>query len=208
MRKCVIVCAGDMDIAPVQMEDADLVIAADGGVRHTQRLGITPYVVLGDFDSLGYVPQGAIVHPVEKDDTDAMLAVRLGLERGYNLFYLYGAMDGTRVDHTLANFQLLQFLRKRGAKGYLVGNRQTATVLWGENAFAAHATGVLSLFAMDGAAAQVSLTGLKYELQNGSITPDFPLGVSNRFVGAKGRIAVGQGSLLAIYDTQTPFWEE
>ena len=207
MKKCVIFCAGAMDVAPVKIDAQDLCIAADGGLRHAQRLGITPSVILGDFDSLGYVPQGAMVHPVEKDDTDAMLAVRLGLDRGYKTFYLYGALDGARLDHTLANFQLLQFLQKQGAKGYLVGNSQTATVLWGKNTARREAEGIISLFALDGAA-KVTLKGLKYNLENGTLSPDFPLGVSNHFTGNGAEISVTQGSVLAIYQTQATFWEE
>ena len=79
MKPCVIFCAAAFDglLSPIP-SDA-LVIAADGGLRHTEALGLTPDIILGDFDSLGYVPEDSRVFPVEKDDTDALLAVRLGL---------------------------------------------------------------------------------------------------------------------------------
>ena len=73
---CVIFCAGEFDRLINPLEKGDIVIAADGGVKHTQTLGIMPDIILGDFDSLGYVPQGSELHPVEKDDTDAMLAAK------------------------------------------------------------------------------------------------------------------------------------
>ena len=75
MKTCVIFCAAGFDGLVENLNNA-LVIAADGGLVHTNALGITPQIVLGDFDSLGYTPAGANVFPVEKDDTDAMLAVR------------------------------------------------------------------------------------------------------------------------------------
>ena len=121
MGKCIIFCAADFHglIAPLAKDD--FILAADGGLTHTQTLGICPNGILGDFDSLGYTPEGSTVFPVEKDDTDAMLAVRKGLELGYREFYLYGSLDGPRLDHTVANFQTLQFLADHGAVGYLIG---------------------------------------------------------------------------------------
>ena len=92
MSRCVIFCAAGFERLAVPMEPEDFVIAADGGLRHTERLGIVPDVILGDFDSLGRVPAGSNVFPVEKDDTDAMLAVRRGLSLGYRDFLLYGSI--------------------------------------------------------------------------------------------------------------------
>lgn len=78
-----------------------------------------PQLLLGDFDSLAEVP--ALPHvervPVEKDDTDMMLAIKRGLERGETLFHLYGGMGGQRTDHTVANLQALLYLADHGAEG-------------------------------------------------------------------------------------------
>ena len=75
---------------------------------------------VGDFDSLGQVPEGENIvrHPVMKDDTDMMLAVKLGLERGYTRFHIYGGMGG-RTDHTIANIQTLAYIAGRGASAFL-----------------------------------------------------------------------------------------
>lgn len=99
-----------------------LVIAADGGLRHLEAQGLTADLIVGDFDSLGRVPEGDNIlrHPVEKDDTDMLLAVRTGLDRGYRIFVLYGGLGG-RLDHTYANLQVLNFLASRGASGRLLG---------------------------------------------------------------------------------------
>ena len=88
MKKCLIFCAAGFSGLLEAPAPGDVILAADGGLRHTQTLGITPGYVLGDFDSLGYTPPEAQVFPVEKDDTDAMLAVRRGLELGYSSFHL------------------------------------------------------------------------------------------------------------------------
>ena len=74
----------------------DTVIAADGGWRICREEGIVPDLLLGDFDSLHTVPDLAIsaVVPVEKDDTDMMLAIKEGLARGETDFRLYGGVGG------------------------------------------------------------------------------------------------------------------
>lgn len=201
MASCIIFCAGEFTglIEPIQ--PMDYLLAADGGLAHLQTLGHSPHGVLGDFDSLGYVPENAQIFPVEKDDTDSMLAVRRGLQLGYERFVLYGALDGPRLDHTVSNFQTLQFVADHGATGYLVGNTQLVTVV--KNAsirFPETAEGILSVFCMGADAEGVTITGLKYTLENGTLTAGFPLGVSNHFIGKPASIAVENGSLLILWD--------
>ena len=200
MKPCIIFCAAGFDGLLAPIPNHALVIAADGGLRHTQTLGISPDVILGDFDSLGYVPADSRVFPVEKDDTDAMLAVRLGLQRGCDWFEFYGAMDGPRLDHTVANFQTLAYLATHGARGVLIGRDYIAAVLKDEAiSFPPEAGGILSLFCL-GASARVTIEGLHYPLDKGTLTPDFPLGVSNHFVGKPARITVHDGLVLALWD--------
>ncbi len=207
MKTCVIFCAGDFDGLAEPIGDA-YVIAADGGLCHCQALGVRPDAVLGDFDSLGHVPQGSHVFPVEKDDTDSMLAVRHGLDRGCRRFTVYGALDGPRLDHAVANFQTLQFLADHGAQGVLVGRSDMVTVLKdGILRFPPLEDGLISVFCSGAAAEGVSIRGFQYGLENGTLTPGFPLGVSNHFVGKKGEVSVKNGSLLIIYDRRAGFPE-
>ena len=201
MKECVIFCAAECDGLARPIGQDAFVIAADGGLRHTQSLNITPNAVLGDFDSLGFCPEGANVFPVEKDDTDAMLAVRLGLRQGCGEFLLYGSLDGPRLDHTVANFQTLQFLADHGAVGYLIGNTTIVTVVKnGKIIFPAGLSGTISVFCMGKDAEGVIERGLFYGLENGVLTSGFPLGVSNHFTGEKAEISVKNGSLLVLWD--------
>ena len=120
---CYIFGAGDFDGLEERPGAEDYVIAADGGYTACRRAGVEPQLLLGDFDSLAEVP--ALPHvervPVEKDDTDMMLAIKRGLERGETLFHLYGGMGGQRTDHTVANLQALLYLADHGAEGWLHG---------------------------------------------------------------------------------------
>ena len=208
MKECVIFCAAGFDGLARPIGPDAYVIAADGGLRHTENLGLTPNAVLGDFDSLGYTPKGAGVFPVEKDDTDAMLAVRLGLERGCDEFLLYGSLDGPRLDHTVANFQTLQFLADHGAVGYLIGNTTIVTVVKnGKIIFPAGLSGTISVFCMGKDAEGVIERGLFYGLENGVLTSGFPLGVSNHFTGEAAEISVKNGSLLVLWERKCGFPE-
>ena len=206
MGNCVIFCAGGFSGLAAPLGEKDYVIAADGGLIHTAALGLTPHYIMGDFDSLGFVPENAETFPVEKDDTDAMLAVRHGLKLGYRQFFLYGSLEGPRLDHTVANFQTLQFLADYGATGYLIGKRQIVTVVKEETVtFPSSAKGILSVFCTGADSQGVTITGFKYNLENGSLTAGFPLGVSNHFTGKEAKISVKNGSLLLIYDRENGF---
>ena len=206
MGKCLIFCAAEFDMLAAPIREGDFLLAADGGLRHLQKLNLPPHGIIGDFDSLGYTPSGAEVFPVEKDDTDAMLAARKGLELGYRQFLFYGALDGPRLDHTVSNFQTLQFLADHGATAYLVGKDYLVTVIHEETLkFPAQAEGILSLFCLGPDAEGVTLENLHYPLTNGKLTSGFPLGVSNHFIGKPARITVEKGSLLALWDRKNGF---
>ena len=208
MGKCIIFCAAGFDGLAQPIANDDFVIAADGGLAHTRQLGITPNEILGDFDSLGFTPEGANVFPVEKDDTDAMLAVRRGLTLGYREFVLYGSLDGPRLDHTVANFQTLQFLADNHAAGYLVGSTYLVTVVKdGSLFFPAGMEGTVSVFCLGKDAEGVTLEGLYYPLEKGALTAGFPLGVSNHFTGKQAAITVENGSLLVLWDRANGFPE-
>lgn len=178
----------------------DLVIAADGGLATLERMGTKPDMVLGDFDSLGHVPKGenVVTFPVEKDDTDTMLACKLGLEQGYREFVIGGGIGG-RLDHTIANIQTLLYLKEKGADAVLVGDRESLLVIRNEAiSLPAREEGIVSVFAIGGEAQGVSIHGLCYEAEQIDLTPAFPLGVSNHFCGTAGFIEVKKGTLLIV----------
>ena len=206
MKHCVIFCGGEFDSLHTPIAPGSFVIAADKGLEYTKKLGISPDLILGDFDSLGYVPESAQVFPVEKDDTDSMLAVRKGLELGYKEFILYGALDGPRLDHTIANLQTLLFLESQGAKGALVGLKYLIiTVKDGVLRLPMAESGIVSVFCLGEPARGVTIRGLQYELEKGTLESGFPLGVSNHFVGKESSVSVENGTLIVMYDIEKGF---
>ena len=201
MKTCYIVGAGELYGSFTPNVD-DLVIAADGGFDSILRLGVRCDLLIGDMDSVTKIPEGIeiIRHKKEKDETDLHLAYLEGARRGYERFAIYGAVGG-RSDHTLASYSLLLFICQRGHTARLYGNgevtfviKNNATRLWGD------ARKRISVFAFGSDAVGVDIKGLYYELSDATISPAFPIGVSNEFVGRECEISVKDGALLIIYE--------
>ena len=198
--RCYIAGAGEFcgDMLPGRN---DYVIAADAGYTGLIRHGIMPDLVIGDFDSLGAAPDhpNILRIPVEKDDTDMMLAVKLGMERGYTTFIINGGLGG-RPDLTYANIQMLSFISRRGARGVLLGRDMCMTAVTdGSISFLPSGTGLVSVFCAGNEAEGVTLKGLKYALEHATLTFGFPLGVSNEFTGAPAMITVDNGTLIVMW---------
>lgn len=203
---CCIVGAGEdfgLDFRPT---DRDLVIAADGGYRSLLQAGIRPDVIIGDFDSLGQIPQGdqVITLPKVKDVTDTWAAICLGMERGYRRFFLYGCTGG-RFEHTLANIQTVAHVVSQGMECQLYDKTQVITAICGGTVhFSPERTGFVSVFSHSDCCTGVTIRGMKYELEQAELTNRFPLGVSNEFLGIPSSITVEKGTAILVYDRKLP----
>ena len=197
MSICHIVGAGEMGGARIDYRAGDFLIAADGGYTEVIAQGLKPDLAVGDFDSLGTVPENenVVQHPVMKDDTDMMLAVKLGFEKGYRQFFIYGALGG-RLDHTLANVQTLMYIANRGGQGWIIGDCCLTAIHNGEMRFNENAKGVVSVFCLNEPARGVSISGLLYPLEDHTMLSDIALGVSNEFIGKPACVSVKEGTLV------------
>ena len=207
MKRCFIFAAGTFyGLRRKPEEPEDLVIAADAGYRTCRELGIVPDLLLGDFYSMDQPTDFANIHrsPVEKDDTDTMLAVKTGLEQGCREFHLYGGTGGRRLDHTLANLQTLLYLRRRGARGYLYDNDFVWTVIENETIRVDKTVewGLLSVFCLGDRARGVTETGVQYPLQGAELTAEFPLGVSNHILEPVAMVGVETGALAVGWELE------
>ena len=208
--KCIIIGAGDFnglkneygeDITPGA---TDLLIAADGGYDFYLEIGLPPDIVVGDFDSReGQVPAVSVKTElielkVEKNDTDLGHAVEVGLERGYRDFLLFGASGG-RLSHTEANIRIMRGIVERGGSVVLYGKDSNLRVFKDSRTdYSEKDRGMLSLFSLTDISEGVTIRGLKYPLNNYTMSFADPIGVSNMFMGEKGYIEVRKGVLLAI----------
>lgn len=199
---CFIFGAGEFDGLLIQPSEGDLIIAADGGLKYLNKLDITPDVLLGDFDSLGCVPSGKkiIRYPVMKDDPDMALAVEWAMGRGAKRFFLYGGTGG-RIDHTIGNLQLLAYAARHSCEAYLIGQGSVLTgICRGSLTFGSTFTGTVSVFCIGKDASGITETGLKYELENGTLTTDKSLGLSNEFTGKEAFVEVKDGTLIIVWE--------
>lgn len=197
---CCIVAAGPSEI---YIPCGAFIIAADAGIKKLENAGIKPDLIIGDFDSLGEKPTGqnVLTFPIEKDDTDTMLALKEAIKRGFDTVYISGGIGG-ELDHTFANLQTLLYARKNGVSAYLTDGIQVATVIDSSSPlhFDEGMQGRCSVFAFGGDAHGVDIKRLKYEADGITLTSSFPLGVSNAFSGKKASVSVKSGYLLVIYN--------
>lgn len=189
-------CNSEFDHA---IGDKDIVISADGGYKLACSLGVKSNIVLGDFDTLNeeIVDSDVRKYPPEKDDTDLMIAIKTGISMGYSYFVIYGALGG-RIDHTIAAIQSLEYLSERNMDGVLVSDNETINIqMPGKCEYKKDNFKYISVFSLDEASV-VSYEGLKYSLDNYTITQSFPIGISNEFISETGRIDLKSGKLLVI----------
>jgi thiamine pyrophosphokinase len=208
-RHCVIIANGDMpdpETARRHAEQADLLLAADGGARHALALDLVPDVVIGDMDSLEQDQQaqlrasGAhfIIHPPAKDETDLELAARYAVEQNADPIIVLAALGG-RLDQTLANILLLAMPVLANRDVRLVEGPQTAFVVR-DTATIFGATGdTVSLIPLGEEVRGVTTTGLLYQLTDGTLPFGPALGVSNEMTAPQAYVEIRDGLLLCVH---------
>lgn len=202
MSKCYIIGAGDCEKISIDKKEDDFVIAADGGLKYCERDNITPDIILGDFDSLGFVPEQENTYalPVEKDDTDTSFAVKYAMKKGYNKFVIFGATGGKRADHTYANIALLAYISKNGGIGFLDCGDYTITAITNSKiSFPEYMKGDVSVFSFDTVSHGVTETGLYYNFDNADVENSIVTGVSNSFTGQKSSVSVREGTVIIYF---------
>ncbi len=206
-KKCIIVGAGDFFEKNLPMEKEDFLIAADGGFDFLLKIGVTPNLFVGDRDSVKSdisMTEG-LYFPSRKDDSDMLLAVKEGIKRGFELFYIFGG-TGKRIDHTLANIKLLEFLSENGLKGFLFSKNQVITVIRNSKiSFPKEFKGCFSVFPNGGKAKGVYIRCCGYTLENHDFESSSALGLSNYFKGEAATIEVTDGSLSVVFERQGDF---
>lgn len=202
MQTCYIIGAGDITAPHITATAEDLIICADGGYKYKDILGRECDLVVGDFDSLGAIPEtdNKFVAPCEKDETDMMLAVQMGFDIGYRNFVLLGALGGERSDHSVANIQLLHFIASKGARGTILhGSEVCRAFSNGTLTLGAELKGYISVFSLTDESRGVTIKNLKYAVEDFNLCSYKPVGVSNEFLGKESTITVEDGALLVVY---------
>lgn len=201
MKRCIILGAGEFNISTWDYDKEDYLIAADGGYDYLKKMGIIPDLLIGDMDSIIEEHSEKEIQikklPVEKDDTDMLAAIKEGLALDCRNFAIYGALGGERIDHSLANIQCLLYLHNHGAKGILYGAHDRIELLCNDKIiYPPSMKGIFSIFAFGGDAKGVTEQGFKYSLQDATVKMEFPIGISNEFIGQESMLEVRNGMVL------------
>ena len=209
MSRCVIIAAhltGRIH-SLVNLRPDDFILCADGGYAHARAEGITPGLVIGDFDSLpGGEPTDVPVLrvPVEKDDTDLMLCLKHGISLGHDEFIVVGAMGG-RLDHTVAALQTAAYGCQEGCFVLLADEYNLATVMGPGTARVPRVEGYkLSVLAYTEECTGVSESGVHWPLRDVTLTSSMPLGISNEFEAEYATVSCETGKLLILLSRDAP----
>jgi thiamine pyrophosphokinase len=213
MFEAVIFANGDLcepDTAHRVAQQADLVIAADGGAQHCRALGLIPQIIVGDMDSLAAPTRAELehagtrfeVHPAHKDETDLELAILTAIREGAQSATVFGAL-GARWDQSLANLLLLAHPAFASLALRLVHGADTFWIVRHHTTVRGVPGDRLSLVPLTGDVEGLTLTGLEYPLTDGTLRFGYTTGISNTLVAAEATIAVRKGTLLAIHSQLT-----
>jgi len=213
MYAVIVASAPELDIAPYQahIRAADLLIAADGGALPLLRAGIVPHVAIGDMDSIDAAglaeleARGVALRrfPREKDETDLELALLYAANAGASAIDILGALGG-RWDHTLANVALLALPELRTRRVRLLADHQTLFLVRDSAVLDGQFGDTVSLLPLAGAAHGVTTRGLRYSLDDATLSYERVRGVSNVLLNPPGHVSLRTGLLLVVQQAGIP----
>lgn len=209
MMKAVVVASGALDAADAARITADvLVIAADGGATHLERLRRRPDRLIGDLDSVDdalvqrLVAQGTLVerHAVDKDASDTELALEAAIDAGATSIVILGALGAERLDHELANLLLLADPAFAGRDVRIVRGATTVRTIGPGGRLDLEATvgSIVTLLPIGGDVSGVATAGLRWRLESAVLRFGRSRGLSNEIESRPASVSIGEGSLLVI----------
>ncbi len=204
--RCMIIGAGPIksDLVFKEFNPKDFyVICADAGYETALKYGIKPDYIVGDFDSATTMPtldNNVKVLPINKDFTDTMFAAMEGVKKGYKHFVLVGCSGGERCDHTIANYNVMVYLSKKGCSPVMVDEICKTFLLSGSKLrISDQKDSIVSVFPFGSNTCTVSYHGLKFPMKyNDLLVGDSLMGVSNSIISDKAEIIVHAGFAIVI----------
>ena len=188
------------------IKEAHTLIGADSGAAFLVQCGFTPDIAIGDFDSVTSEQfeqiskqsrQMISCDPIDKDYTDSEMAIRLALDMKPDEILMLGA-TGTRLDHSLANIELLVLAEQAGVHASIIDANNRITLASGHTILKRSTYEHVSLLPLSSDVLGVTLTGFKYPLQQATLSMGQSIGVSNILLAEEGIIEHTSGKLLII----------
>ena len=193
-------------VAPV-VQQCSLVVAADSGWTHARSVGVTPHVLVGDFDSISAEDLAnarslnikLFEHPSNKDFTDAELAIDI-VCNSTSTTLLFVSGGGDRLDHITSILHVLTDTKLASLKvcaiigdtrvDFVTAKHQlTATCEFGD---------IVSLLPIGGPTSGVSTQGLRWSLDNEKLLATSSRGISNVAIESYFSVSITDGALAVI----------
>lgn len=183
-------------------------IAVDRGLDFFYQMNIRPDYLIGDFDSANAMAveyyrnmDGVEVVQLtpEKDDTDTEHAIHEAIRLGATSITILGA-TGKRMDHFLGAVSLLGIGLDAGVEIQIVDeyNRirmiRDSLVIEREKQYGKY----VSLIPFSSEVEGVTLSGMKYPLEDWTMGGFNALGISNEIVDSFARIQIKKGYLIVV----------
>jgi len=180
------------------IKDSDTIICADSGYNHAVKMGLAPSIVVGDFDSIGELPQDVpcLQYPSQKDLTDTEIAIEYARNKGFRDFLLLG-VTGSRIDHSLTNILLLKNILARGEQAVIVDEHNKVMITDSQLSLHEPPGSIVSLIPLTDCRG-VTTENLDYPLCDADMFIGKGLGVSNIMTGSNAGVSVKNGVLLVI----------
>ena len=199
-KRCIIISGGEY--SPItDINNEDFIIACDKGYEYAQKDGITPNLLIGDFDSYtGSLDTDIPIqrYKCEKDDTDTGIAVQYAVENNYDEIIIYCALGG-RLDHLLGNIQLGTYAAQKGISVKILSENNELYYLSNSSLSLNRRNGYsVSLFSLTDICEKLNVVGAKYPLHDAIFNNASALGVSNEWDKDIIDISVGNGVLLIV----------
>ena len=202
--RCVIVGGAEIKnyaLIRSYLKPDDFTVYCDCGLRHSDSLGVSPSLIIGDFDShpMPRDSDNVIILPCVKDDTDTIFAVKESIRRGFSEVLMLGVTGG-REDMTLGNICALLMLKSHGIPAMIADDYcEMSMITAGESVRVADVWRCFSLLNISGTASGITIKGAKYPLDDGAITPEYQYGISNETLpGEEAEIFLKEGNLLLV----------
>lgn len=181
--------------------EGDLVIAADSGYQNAKKLGVTPSIAVGDFDSFTEAIPPSVEKmqvPTEKDFTDSQLAADVAQKKGATEMVFVGGLDG-RLDHALSNLAILEKLWHERIRAVITDGKNRVRYIESTSELIPNlGYRYLSVIAADKKVKGVFIDGCKYSLKNATLRRDDQFAVSNEIEKNCALIAVRRGGIFII----------
>lgn len=190
----------------IKNEKYDFIICADGGANHIYMMDIVPDYIIGDLDSansniVNYYNKKNVSfkrYPSKKNETDAEICIFLAQELSATSIDFIGALGG-RIDHTIANVNLLYYAKKKGITPRIISEKEEISIAINELLSVKGEKGdIISIIPINGDAKGVTLENLEYPLVNYDMMYSIPRGISNVMLDKICKIKVRDGTLLII----------